>query len=52
MMSMHYKAFKLNSIDYLLKPIDAEELRAAVDKFKLRFRESENNTTKVATLDL
>ena len=28
------KAFKLNSIDYLLKPIDREELRAAVEKFK------------------
>lgn len=28
------KAFKLNSIDYLLKPIDEDELRIAVDKFK------------------
>lgn len=28
------KAFKLNSIDYLLKPIDKEELEAAIDKFK------------------
>ncbi|MDE0535887.1 LytR/AlgR family response regulator transcription factor [Tenacibaculum sp. L6] len=28
------KAFKLNSIDYLLKPIDEDELRVAVDKFK------------------
>ncbi|WP_435255147.1 LytR/AlgR family response regulator transcription factor [Tenacibaculum sp. A30] len=28
------KAFKLNSIDYLLKPIDEDELRLAVDKFK------------------
>jgi DNA-binding LytR/AlgR family response regulator len=27
------KAFKLNSIDYLLKPIDKEELKAALDKF-------------------
>ena len=27
------KAFKLNSIDYLLKPIDDEELRAAIDQF-------------------
>ncbi len=30
------KAFKLNSIDYLLKPIDEEELEAAVDKFRSR----------------
>ncbi|MBC8173202.1 MAG: response regulator transcription factor [Chitinophagales bacterium] len=28
------KAFKLNSIDYLLKPIDKRELFAALDKFK------------------
>lgn len=28
------KAFKLNSIDYLLKPIDFKELSAAIDKFK------------------
>ena len=28
------KAFKLNSIDYLLKPLDEDELIVAVDKFK------------------
>ena len=28
------KAFKLNSIDYLLKPIDEDELKIAIDKFK------------------
>lgn len=28
------KAFKLNSIDYLLKPIEKEDLRAALYKFK------------------
>lgn len=28
------KAFKLNSIDYLLKPIDADELESAVNKYK------------------
>lgn len=28
------QAFKLNSIDYLLKPIDDEELKAAVDKYQ------------------
>lgn len=28
------KAFKLNSIDYLLKPIDEDELTSAVSKFK------------------
>jgi DNA-binding LytR/AlgR family response regulator len=28
------KAFKVNSVDYLLKPIQKEELQAALDKFK------------------
>jgi two-component system LytT family response regulator len=28
------RAFKLNSIDYLLKPIDKDELQAAFEKFK------------------
>ena len=31
------KAFKLNSIGYLLKPIDDEELEAAVSKFEKTF---------------
>ncbi|MCT4699394.1 LytR/AlgR family response regulator transcription factor [Tenacibaculum haliotis] len=34
------KAFKLNSIDYLLKPLDEDELAVAVNKFK------ENQTQK------
>jgi two-component system response regulator LytT len=34
------KAFKVNSIDYLLKPIDQKELKNAIDKFK------ENNLPK------
>jgi len=38
------KAFKLNSIDYLLKPIDDEELKEAVDKF------STNKTTAKGAL--
>lgn len=28
------RAFKENSVDYLLKPIDQEELKTAIDKFK------------------
>ncbi|NJW52482.1 LytR/AlgR family response regulator transcription factor [Salinimicrobium oceani] len=35
------QAFKLNSVDYLLKPIDDEELEAAVSKFRSR-RAAEN----------
>jgi two-component system response regulator LytT len=30
------KAFKLNSVDYLLKPIDEDDLEAAISKFKER----------------
>jgi DNA-binding LytR/AlgR family response regulator len=30
------RAFKLNSIDYLLKPIDEDDLEIAVDKFRAR----------------
>ena len=32
------KAFKLNSIDYLLKPIDEDELGTAIDKFRSRIK--------------
>lgn len=31
------KAFKVNSIDYLLKPIDPEELQAAIGKFEAHY---------------
>jgi DNA-binding LytR/AlgR family response regulator len=35
------RAFKLNSIDYLLKPIDEDDLEAAVNKFKQRLPKQE-----------
>jgi DNA-binding LytR/AlgR family response regulator len=38
------QAFKLNSIDYLLKPIDDEELEAAVSKFKTRMPKKQSVT--------
>ena len=34
------RAFKLNSIDYLLKPIDEEELSIAISKFKTQFQKN------------
>jgi len=34
------RAFKLNSIDYLLKPIDEEDLAIAITKFKNQFQKS------------
>ena len=40
------KAFKLNSIDYLLKPIDNEELEQAVNKFQV------NNRSQTSHIDL
>ena len=35
------RAFKLNSIDYLLKPIDEEDLEVAITKFKNRLPKQE-----------
>jgi len=35
------RAFKLNSIDYLLKPIDEDDLKVAVEKFTARQPKSE-----------
>ena len=40
------RAFKLNSIDYLLKPIDEEDLETAISKFKNQFQKS-----SIASLD-
>jgi len=40
------RAFKLNSIDYLLKPIAEEELETAISKFKNQFQKS-----SIASLD-
>lgn len=41
------RAFKLNSIDYLLKPIDEDDLQQAVDKFKTR-----NKTQTSGSIDI
>ncbi|MCD9574372.1 LytR/AlgR family response regulator transcription factor [Flavobacterium soyae] len=38
------KAFKLNSIDYLLKPIDEDDLEVAVTKFKTRLPKPSSET--------
>lgn len=38
------QAFKLNSIDYLLKPIDEQELKKAVAKYQARIPKQQNVT--------
>ena len=38
------QAFKLNSIDYLLKPIDEDDLKTAVEKFKGRAPQKQSVT--------
>ncbi|PJJ07183.1 LytTR family two component transcriptional regulator [Flavobacterium sp. 1] len=45
------KAFKLNSIDYLLKPIDEDDLETAVLKFKDRFESALSAGKKSLQLD-
>ncbi|MBN8826840.1 MULTISPECIES: LytTR family DNA-binding domain-containing protein [unclassified Spirosoma] len=41
------QAFKANSIDYLLKPIETDELAAAIDKFKMVRQASATMNTAV-----
>jgi two-component system, LytTR family, response regulator LytT len=38
------KAFKVNSVDYLLKPVQKEELEAALNKYKLLNRTDESKS--------
>jgi DNA-binding LytR/AlgR family response regulator len=35
------KAFKVNSVDYLLKPIDSYELKKAIDKFDTHYKQND-----------
>lgn len=37
------KAFKVNSVDYLLKPIDENELQQAVEKYRQLYSKKEND---------
>lgn len=40
------KAFKVNSIDYLLKPIDEKELGQAVEKYRQLYNKKENGISE------
>lgn len=44
------KAFKLNSVDYLLKPIDKEELSDAIQKLKSRNQSFEIDLTQLSKI--
>lgn len=44
------KAFKVNSVDYLLKPIDSEELKKAIQKYRLVHKRKTNFTNMEALL--
>lgn len=41
------RAFRVNSVDYLLKPVNREELHKAIDKFKMTRNESSTNAQEV-----
>lgn len=45
------QAFKLNSIDYLLKPIDPEELENALDKYQKLFSKKESKPMNMALIE-
>lgn len=45
------QAFKLNSVDYLLKPIDPEELENALTKFKKHFADKEAPSMNMALIE-
>jgi DNA-binding LytR/AlgR family response regulator len=44
------KAFKVNSIDYLLKPVDQNELKSAFEKYELLFAKKESGNQKIEEL--
>ena len=44
------KAFKINSVDYLLKPIDKEELSVAIDQFKEQRQEQSIDFSKLQNI--
>ena len=47
------RAFKVNSIDYLLKPIDVTDLRKAIDKFRISWQSepAENTANRLDAID-
>ena len=46
------KAFKVNSVDYILKPIDKDELRTALDKVKLKAVNTDDAQNRLMNIEL
>jgi DNA-binding LytR/AlgR family response regulator len=46
----YLKAFKVNSIDYLLKPIDEKELEEAIEKYRAIYNKKEGFSEKIRKL--
>jgi two-component SAPR family response regulator len=44
------KAFEVNSVDYLLKPIEEETLKKAIDKYRSIYQENQLPTDKINML--
>ena len=44
------RAFKVNGVDYLLKPVKEEELAAAIDKCRALLQKNDNAPSDIATL--
>ena len=44
------KAFKLNSIDYLLKPIDEDELANAINQFEEKFKKDNTSNFNIESI--
>lgn len=44
------QAFKVNSVDYLLKPVKADELKAALDKYQKLFKEKKSTEVDYSVL--
>ena len=46
------RAFQVNSVDYLLKPIEKEPLTKAIEKYKLIFEKGDSSTQSVGDLSV
>lgn len=44
------KAFKLNSVDYILKPVEIEKLTISIDKYKQLFKKNIKQDINIASL--